>query len=301
MQTINGKYLAQFASDKPQIWFDLVGVTVEHKECGPGKILSVKPRPNNEDPLIKIQYDNETEPVSVVPYNFQSGNFSLLVDEDLAKRVNEATEQRQDQDHYLSEFHKLFKEPCKTLAELFKGIDKKSPFGPILDKLEAHEEWLKEKAEKDFLSAAIHLRKYRDSHDQWLLVNTCSSLRKAGLPNVALSFIDNFSLTKSISDSTILGALLTTRGGALRDLDDLEAAKESAREAIRVSPDYFHPHNLLGAIYLQEGNIEKGKEHFAEAEKLGLTPGLKKTEIQDALRRATPEVRSKIKHLVSGE
>jgi hypothetical protein len=46
MQTINGKDFARFASDKLQIWSDLIEAKVTHVEYGSGEILSVEQRPS---------------------------------------------------------------------------------------------------------------------------------------------------------------------------------------------------------------------------------------------------------------
>ena len=79
MQTINGKDLARFASDKLHIWSDLIGCEVTHTERGSGVILSVEQRPNYI-PLIRIKFSKETATFNSDSFlNGKSSVFTVLL------------------------------------------------------------------------------------------------------------------------------------------------------------------------------------------------------------------------------
>lgn len=306
MQTINGKDFARFASDKLQIWSDLVGAKVTHIELGPGEIRGVEQRPNYI-PLIHIRFSGESATFN--SDSFLSGKSSILVDADLAKRVEEwirretlekdkKAQVAKDRAQVIAAFDQLATK-YHTPAELFWDNDEISPLGSILEKLEGHEQidawelsWLEDKQQARLL-ATIYFRDYKHNGDPWLLVKTCKFLRKANLPDKVVSVTSDI-FPSDILNSRVHSALLTTRGGALRDLNDLTAAKKSALDAIRVSPVSFHPHNLIGAILYEEGNPSEGDKHFAEATRLGSTPRDQEFEIRRALDRSTTKARDKI-------
>lgn len=323
MQTINGKDLARFASDKLHIWSDLLGCEVTHAELGSGKIISIEQRPHYI-PLIRVQFSTETATFN--SDSFLNGNLSVSVAVDLATRMEEwakrvAEQERElakqeaienakkqqieeDRARVLSAFHQLASKYNAPVALLWEN-NEISPLGSILEKLEGQEQldaweldWLESRYQNRLL-VTIHFRSYKHNHDPWLLVKVCKCLRKAGLPNKVLSVTSDASASK-FQSSKVLSALLTTRGGAFRDLNDLAAAKKSALDAIRASPVSFHPHNLMGAILYEEGSPSEGDEHFAEAIRLGSTPRDQEFEIRMALNRSTTEARDRvIKYLLS--
>jgi len=313
MQTIDGKDLARFALNKLHIWSDLVGFEITHAERGSGEILSVEQRPNYI-PIIRIKFGNETATFNSDSFlNFKS---SVSVDVDLAKRVEVVAEQKRelakqealekakkeqiekDRARVLSAFCQLVSK-YNVPADLLWENDEISPLGPILEKLEGHEQldvweldWLESKQQNRVL-ATIYFRSYKHKNDPWLLVKACKFLRKASLPEKVLSITNDFSSSR-IQNNKVHSALLTTRGGAFRDLNDLAAAKTSALDAICVSPVSFHPHNLVGAILYEEGSPSEGDEHFAKAVRLGSTPRDQEFEIRRALNRSTAEARNKV-------
>jgi Flp pilus assembly protein TadD len=83
-------------------------------------------------------------------------------------------------------------------------------------------------------------------------------------------------------------AILTMRGGAYRDLEQLDDAETAAREAIDLDPQRHHPYNLLGAIYCQRGLPEKGECYFERARELGSRPHEEDEAIRSAVEKAGP-------------
>ena len=97
-----------------------------------------------------------------------------------------------------------------------------------------------------------------------------------------------------IVDSRAMSALLTTRGGAFRDMGDFPAAKKNAKEAMRISPTSFHPYNLMAAVLYEQGRPEEGDRYFAEAIGLGSSLPAQESQVQEILRRSNASIRQKI-------
>lgn len=146
--------------------------------------------------------------------------------------------------------------------------------------------------------ANYHYSKYLKDSDAWALAKSGRYFRQGGCPNIILDHVSEDAVTK-IQDGRARSAVLTNRGGAKRDLSDLEGAKKDGLDAISVSPQSFHPHNLLGAIYYQTGQPELGDQHFQKAVSLGASLKQQEIEIRSALNMSTPEARQAVvEHLL---
>jgi tetratricopeptide (TPR) repeat protein len=66
--------------------------------------------------------------------------------------------------------------------------------------------------------------------------------------------------------------LLTTRGGAFRDIEELDKAENCARQAIEYQPKSHHPYTLMGAICFERHQYLDGEYWFQEAIKRGANP-----------------------------
>ena len=86
-------------------------------------------------------------------------------------------------------------------------------------------------------------------------------------------------------DKKILSAVLTTRGGAFKDLKDLLNAETCAQTAITYNRTKY-PLTLLGAIYYLYGRYAKGDEFFNDAERLGASTVAHDREIKIAVENA---------------
>ncbi|MCX7111546.1 MAG: hypothetical protein NTX45_15755 [Proteobacteria bacterium] len=118
----------------------------------------------------------------------------------------------------------------------------------------------------------------------WNLVNASAHWRKAENPARALEKTEKLDL-KSIKPAKLTAALLTTRGGALRDVSRLEEAEECALEAIKHYPDSYNPYTLMGALCYGTGRFEEGRRWFEEAIKRGATAQDEDVEIKRILRK----------------
>ena len=138
--------------------------------------------------------------------------------------------------------------------------------------------WL-EKGRFNSLLAEIHRKRYMDKGDGWDLVKAGKYFRYAKQPEMVFEMVNSV----VFDDPELQAALLTNRGGAFRDIKELEKAKECANEAIKLQPNSFYQYNLLGAICYQQGEPEAGDIHFQRAIELGSTPTYQELAIQKAL------------------
>jgi hypothetical protein len=110
------------------------------------------------------------------------------------------------------------------------------------------------------------------------------------MPGKVIELVTDQFLSK-IQTGKVKSALLTNRAGAKRDLNDLEGATADGHGAVKINPQSFHPHNLLGAVYFQAGEPQLGDKHFEIAISLGSSREEQDYEIKTALQKSTPEAR----------
>lgn len=118
------------------------------------------------------------------------------------------------------------------------------------------------------IEAEALTREWERSHDPWNAINASSHWRKAAKPSSALELTEE-ALAKVGTDAKAHSALLTTRGGAFRDLRDLDEAKAMGQAAHGLTPEDFRPCTLLGAVHIELGDLMAGREWYLKAEKLG--------------------------------
>lgn len=99
---------------------------------------------------------------------------------------------------------------------------------------------------------------------KWNLPNASSHWRKADEPQRALQVTNNLDLAR-IPENKLKSALLTTRGGACLDIEQLDEAERCARQAIEYQPDSHHPYTLMGAICYRQHEYSQGDYWFNEA------------------------------------
>lgn len=180
---------------------------------------------------------------------------------------------------------------CTINSELFP-ILKKLAFNERLadsDVVYLEGENLMKRSNKIFiahhrLEALFYEDKFKKTKDHWCLVNSSASWRKAILPKNALKQTDGLKF-KQIKPARLRAALLTTRGGTLRDLEKLSLAEECALEAIKHFPDSHNPYTLMGALCYQTGRHGEGDSWFAKAEALGASSNSLDSEIKKILRK----------------
>ncbi len=135
---------------------------------------------------------------------------------------------------------------------------------------------------------------WKQTGDVWKAINACSNYRKAELSLEGLS-IAKEALTRAAKNKKSRSALLTTGGGAHRDLRNFEDSVRFGAEAHALTPEDFRPCTLLGAVHIEMGAYATGAEWYEEAEARGASRNLIDRELQSILNAAPPEERSKIK------
>ncbi|GET38205.1 tetratricopeptide repeat protein [Microseira wollei] len=126
------------------------------------------------------------------------------------------------------------------------------------------------------IEATFYEQEYNRTGNKWNLPNASSHWRKAEQPRLALKITENLDFDK-IKENKLKSALLTTRGGAFRDIEQLNNAEDCAKKAIEYQPNSHHPYTLMGAICFERGQYYEGENWFAEAIKRGAS-----TKDQDA-------------------
>jgi len=142
---------------------------------------------------------------------------------------------------------------------------------------------------------ACKLRKeWKRTADLWLAVNSCGHWRKAECPTEGLEIVK--AALDQADKPRIRSALLTTGGGALRDLKHFTEAVSYGNEAHSLTPSDFRPCTLLGAVHIEMGTLAEGAVWYEKAEARGASQNEIDREIQSILRAAPEEQRSYIKN-----
>ena len=136
-------------------------------------------------------------------------------------------------------------------------------------------------------------QEWRETGDPWKAVNACAQWRKADEPAEGLE-ITQSALKKGTSPK-LRSALLTTSGGAFRDLRQFGDAVRNGTEAHGLTPDDFRPCTLLGAVHIEMGDYAEGAAWYDKAEARGAGRDLIDREIRAILAAAKPEDRNTIR------
>lgn len=155
--------------------------------------------------------------------------------------------------------------------------------------LEKDVDWLKSRRLYGVLATYYQENEYRRRRDAWALVKASGYWRNTREPRKALGVTEP--LLEGKLAPKIGAAVLTTRGGAFRDLLDLDAAERCAREAIKLDRTSYYPYNLLGAVYWLRGEAEKGHECFVRAMELGAPLQDQVRQQESAMREIDPQQR----------
>lgn len=120
----------------------------------------------------------------------------------------------------------------------------------------------------------IWFARFDMSGSYWDAAQASSAWRSARLPRNSIEAFVPI-VRKEQRQSRELAGLLTSLGGAFRDIGELTDAEAYANQAlvmgIRLRRETYHPHNLLGAICLQTDRIAEGERHFSRAIELDAT------------------------------
>jgi hypothetical protein len=206
---------------------------------------------------------------------------------ELERRKHE--EQQDKEREAANEFGNL---RSKYLAEAHKTTSPSSALYLILLKIDTDEildndqiDWLR--PNNLWGTLAIYFQnEYKKTRDPWTLVKASGHWRDFGQPDKAITLTDSLLDKHSLVDTRAKAAILTTRGGAYRDIHNLPAAERCAHEAIRHNEASFQPYNLLGAIYFERGEAQKGEACFLRALELGAHSQAQEAQMQGALENA---------------
>ncbi|MEG4227330.1 hypothetical protein QUA35_15355 [Microcoleus sp. N9_B2] len=143
------------------------------------------------------------------------------------------------------------------------------------------------------LEALFYDREYERTGDKWNLPNASSHWRKADEPESALQVTENLDFDQ-IKENKLKSALLTTRGGAFRDIDKLGDAEKCALKAIEYQPQSHHPYTLMGAICFERGQFSEGERWFNEAIKRGAESEDIDSELKRVVKNAKDEKRREV-------
>ena len=144
------------------------------------------------------------------------------------------------------------------------------------------------------LEAAALTKAWECSGDPWNAVNACGHWRKAGEPEQALRLTEA-ALARGGPSPKLRSALATTRGGAMRDLRRLNEAKALASKAHELTPSDYRPCTLLGAVYIELGDLITGHDWYAKAETLGAPRQAIDHELRGVLMRTSIQEQQRIR------
>ncbi|TDR36340.1 hypothetical protein DES43_1053 [Aquamicrobium defluvii] len=144
------------------------------------------------------------------------------------------------------------------------------------------------------LEAEALTKAWAETGDLWDAVNASAHWRKAGEASQALE-VTGAALDKAGRNPKPQSALLTTRGGAMRDAGRLNEARALGLEAHEMTPTDFRPCTLLGAVSMELGDLAAGHEWYAKAEALGAERRAIDQELKALLIRLEPNERNRIR------
>lgn len=127
---------------------------------------------------------------------------------------------------------------------------------------------------------------YQKTGNKWNIPNISSHWRKADQPKKALKATENIIKDfDHIKENKLKSAILTTRGGAFRDIPQLDNAEKCARQAIEFQPSSHHPYTLMGAICYDRYDRYEGDKWFKKAIERGASPESIDSEIKKSVAR----------------
>lgn len=125
-------------------------------------------------------------------------------------------------------------------------------------------EWL-QKNGLYIVCAQVYYAKYQKYNDLWDLTKACKWYRYSNCPGKVIE-IANVNINSS--DLKAVSALITSLGGAYRDLRMFSQAFDCANRAIKHNPQSYQTYNLKGALHFEIREYEKGYQCFLKASEL---------------------------------
>lgn len=116
--------------------------------------------------------------------------------------------------------------------------------------------------------AEFYAGEFGNDKNPWSAVNASKHYRKCSNAQKAVSLLSKINVPE-IKDNRLKSAIYTTSGGAKRDLREWDEALKLGEKAHLLNSKSFHPCTLLGAVNIQNGNVQLGLEWYRKAEELG--------------------------------
>lgn len=144
------------------------------------------------------------------------------------------------------------------------------------------------------LEAEFCAGEYRRTLDPWSAVNASGHYRKCDGQQAALELLGSVP-EASLKQPKLKSALLTTRGGVLRDLGHWREAMQLGEQAHALQSRNFRPCTLLGALHMESGNYAEGQDWYARAEERGASRQSIDSELRSIFQRANKEQREQLR------
>ncbi|KAB1181447.1 hypothetical protein [Photobacterium damselae] len=136
----------------------------------------------------------------------------------------------------------------------------------------------------------------------WNLVNAIADYRKAGESQISVELINkNFPFKFANGKKSLKSALLTTSGGAKRDLRMFEEAIKLGNQAHELTPQDYRPCTLIGACKMMLGDITQGHQWYQKAIKRGFNEDSFEQEIRSIYNRASQKDKARIKQILTDD
>jgi len=292
---IDPQVLYFIASEDDIVWKYLIGQNVCHFIYGSGKVLDVV-YSQSESPSLKIQFYEDPTEREFISEAFSDGKFTIAFigaefASDIQNKQVEA-ERRIELDRLEKEaidnFNRL---KSKYLISWYVQDQPISRLNKILLQLDNGEVF--SKSDIGWLIsqnlhppiAIFYEERFNKSNDLWNCVLASSHWRKADHPERSIKITEGI----SSADKRLMSAILTTRGGAFKDLNKLDRGEEHAQKAIELTPRSYYPYNLMGSIKYQLGDGDSGDNYFSIALELGSPIAEQDVAIYSAVKAANPQ------------
>lgn len=142
---------------------------------------------------------------------------------------------------------------------------------------------------------ALALRaEFKTTGDPWTAITASGHFRKCAQPKDADLLLGSIR-SESLGDKKLKSAFCTTRGGVMRDLENLVEAKALGEKAHALVPRDFRPCTLLGAIHMEMGELQIGRDWYEKAVARGATRDSVDRDIRSIYFRSDETTKAKLK------
>lgn len=138
--------------------------------------------------------------------------------------------------------------------------------------------------------ADVRMAEFKRGGDPWQAINASGHLRKCNASKEAVDLLVSIPAQRLKHDK-LKSAMLTTQGGAMRDMERFAETLQAGEAAHKLLPRDFRPCTLLGAVHMQQGNYASGHDWYRKAEERGAPPAGIESEIHMLLRGMDEEKR----------